>query len=29
MPERSFSYAILRVVPSVERGEAINVGVVV
>jgi len=25
----SFSYAILRVVPSVERGEAINVGVVV
>ena len=29
MPEVSFSYAILRVVPSVERGEAINVGVVV
>lgn len=28
MPEVSFSYAILRVVPSVERGEAINVGVV-
>jgi hypothetical protein len=25
----SFSYAVLRVVPSVERGEAINVGVVV
>src|SRR3954467_9262899 len=29
MPDVSFSYAILRVVPSVERGEAINVGVVV
>ena len=29
MPEMSFSYAVLRVVPSVERGEAINVGVVV
>jgi len=29
VPELSFSYAILRVVPSVERGEAINVGVVV
>ena len=29
MPEVSFSYALLRVVPSVERGEAINVGVVV
>jgi hypothetical protein len=29
VPEVSFSYAILRVVPSVERGEAINVGVVV
>ena len=29
MSEMSFSYAILRVVPSVERGEAINVGVVV
>ena len=29
MPEVSFSYAILRVVPSVERGVAINVGVVV
>ena len=28
MAEMSFSYAILRVVPSVERGEAINVGVV-
>ena len=27
--EMSFSYAVLRVVPSVERGEAINVGVVV
>jgi Protein of unknown function (DUF3037) len=26
--EMSFSYAVLRVVPSVERGEAINVGVV-
>jgi hypothetical protein len=29
VPEVAFSYAILRVVPSVERGEAINVGVVV
>ena len=29
MAELSFSYAVLRVVPSVERGEAINVGVVV
>ena len=29
MAEMSFSYAVLRVVPSVERGEAINVGVVV
>ena len=29
MSEMSFSYAVLRVVPSVERGEAINVGVVV
>jgi DUF3037 family protein len=29
VPELSFSYAVLRVVPSVERGEAINVGVVV
>jgi DUF3037 family protein len=29
MPEASFSYAVLRVMPSVERGEAINVGVVV
>jgi hypothetical protein len=29
VPEMSFSYAVLRVVPSVERGEAINVGVVV
>jgi DUF3037 family protein len=29
VPEVSFSYALLRVVPSVERGEAINVGVVV
>jgi hypothetical protein len=29
MPEAAFSYAVLRVVPSVERGEAINVGVVV
>lgn len=28
MPEAAFSYAVLRVVPSVERGEAINVGVV-
>jgi hypothetical protein len=28
MPEVSFSYAVLRVMPSVERGEAINVGVV-
>jgi Protein of unknown function (DUF3037) len=28
VPEMSFSYAILRVVPSVERGESINVGVV-
>ena len=29
MPEASFSYAVLRVVPRVERGEAMNVGVVV
>jgi hypothetical protein len=29
VPEASFSYAVLRVVPRVERGEAINVGVVV
>ena len=29
MPDASFSYAVLRVVPRVERGEAINVGVVV
>jgi hypothetical protein len=29
VPEAAFSYAVLRVVPSVERGEAINVGVVV
>ena len=29
MPEASFSYAVLRVVPRVERGESINVGVVV
>jgi hypothetical protein len=28
MPEASFSYAVLRVVPRIERGEAINVGVV-
>jgi hypothetical protein len=27
--DASFSYAVLRVVPRVERGEAINVGVVV
>jgi hypothetical protein len=29
VPEASFSYAVLRVVPRVERGEAINVGVIV
>jgi hypothetical protein len=29
MPETAFSYAVLRVVPRVERGEAMNVGVVV
>jgi hypothetical protein len=29
VPEASFSYAVLRVVPRVERGESINVGVVV
>ena len=29
MPEASFSYAVLRVVPRVERGESMNVGVVV
>jgi hypothetical protein len=30
MPERrDFQYAILRVVPHIERGECINVGVVV
>ena len=29
MSEASFSYAVLRVVPRVERGESINVGVVV
>lgn len=28
-PDDAFQYAILRVVPSVERGEALNVGVVV
>jgi hypothetical protein len=28
-PDDAFAYAIWRVVPSVERGEAINVGVVV
>ena len=28
MPDASFSYAVLRLVPRVERGEAINVGVV-
>lgn len=29
MPElRSFDYAIIRVVPSIERGEAVNVGVI-
>ena len=29
MPERSsFDYAIIRVVPSIERGECINVGVI-
>jgi hypothetical protein len=29
VPDASFRYAVLRVVPRVERGEAINVGVVV
>jgi hypothetical protein len=29
MPPEPFEYAILRVVPRVERGEAVNVGVVV
>ena len=29
MPEASFSYAVLRLVPRVERGESMNVGVVV
>jgi hypothetical protein len=29
VPDASFSYAVLRVVPRVERGEAINAGVVV
>ncbi len=29
MPARPYEYAIVRVVPDVERGEAINVGVVV
>jgi len=29
VPEAAFSYAVLRVMPSVERGESINVGVVV
>jgi DUF3037 family protein len=29
VPEAAFSYAVLRVVPSVERGESINVGVIV
>ena len=29
MPDASFSYAVLRVVPRVERGESINAGVVV
>ena len=28
MPDAAFSYAVLRVVPRVERGEAMNVGVV-
>ena len=28
MPEAAFSYSVLRVVPRVERGEAMNVGVV-
>ena len=29
MPPEPFEYAVLRVVPRVERGEAVNVGVVV
>lgn len=29
MPGRPYEYAIIRVVPDVERGEAINVGVIV
>jgi hypothetical protein len=29
MPREPFEYAVLRVVPQVERGEAVNVGVVV
>src|SRR5215212_4580903 len=29
MPPEAFEYAILRVVPRVERGEGVNVGVVV
>ena len=29
MPPESFEYALLRVVPRVERGEGVNVGVVV
>ena len=29
MPREPFEYALLRVVPRVERGEAVNVGVVV
>lgn len=28
-PARAFAYAVLRVVPSIERGERLNVGVVV
>ncbi len=29
MPAKTYEYAIVRVVPDVERGEAINVGVIV
>ena len=29
MPPEPFEYAVLRVVPRVERGEGVNVGVVV
>ena len=29
MPEESFQYALLRAVPSLDRGEALNVGVIV